>query len=98
MNLDFWRNVSIIWLALQLFIILVIPLAITYFAVRGMSFVLKKTPPVFHKAQEISGKVRATTDSAAERAVEPVIEANKKVTAAEVALRRLLRDTRSESK
>ncbi len=92
MDLDFWRDISIIWLALQLFVILILPLAATYFAVRGMHVALRKLPPLFHTAQEYSRKVRSTTETVAEKTVTPIIEVNKRATAAEVALRRLIRD------
>ncbi len=97
MDLDFWRDISIIWLALQLFVILILPLAATYFAVRGMNIALRKLPPLFHTAQEYSHKARSTTESVAEKVVEPVIEVNKRATAAEVALRRLFQDRKQST-
>lgn len=76
MSLAFWRDVSIVWLALQSFILLIVPLAISYFAVRGMRYVLAKLPPLFHQAQTFSSKARNKTEDVCDQIASPLISAH----------------------
>lgn len=73
MSLDFWRNVAVIWLCMQGFILLLIPLAIAFFMVKGINWVVAKTPPLFHKAQGYSRLVRDKTDLYADKVADPLI-------------------------
>ncbi len=76
MSLDFWRNVAVIWLCFQGFFLLLIPLAIAFFMVRGINWVVAKTPPLFHKAQGYSRLVRDKTDVYAGKVADPLIRAH----------------------
>ena len=76
MALDFWRNVAVIWLCMQGFVLLLIPLAIAYGMVLGINWVLAKTPPIFHKAQGYSRLVRDKTDLYAGKVADPLIRAH----------------------
>jgi hypothetical protein len=91
MSLDFWRNVAVIWLCFQGFILLLVPLAIAFVTVRGMGWVLKRVPPLFHKAQGYSGLMRSKTEAFADKAAEPVIRARSKSKQAATVLERLFR-------
>ena len=89
MSLEFWRNVAVIWLCLQAFIMLLIPLAISYLLVRGINWVVRKTPPIFHKGQEYSSLMRSKTEAYAEKAAAPVISAHARAAKVQTVLERL---------
>jgi hypothetical protein len=75
-SLDFWRDVAVIWLCIQGFFMLLIPLAIAFFMVRGINWVVAKTPPIFHKAQGYSRLMRNKTDLYAGKVADPLIRAH----------------------
>lgn len=91
MTLDFWRNVAVIWLCFQGFFLLLIPLAIAFLLVRGMGWVLDKTPALFIKAQGYSQQMRNKTEAVADKVAEPVIRARSRSTEVETVLDRLFR-------
>lgn len=94
MSLDFWRNVAVIWLCFQGFFMLLIPLALFYFLVRGMSWVLRKTEPLFHKAQGYSGQMRNKTEAIADKVAQPLITVHSKVRQTETIVDTIARDAR----
>ena len=73
MTLDTARNLSLIWLSLLCFIALVPPLAILYFAVRGMDWVTKKVKPLLLKAHQGSDLVQEQVESYSNQAARPLI-------------------------
>lgn len=75
MTLDLWRNISVIWLGLQLLVLCLIPVAIAFFAVRGMGWVLRKTPVGFERAQSLSKQMKGKTEAVSDRVAAPVIQA-----------------------
>ena len=89
-SLTFWADISVIWLSLLCFIGLMIPLAITFFAIRGMNLVLGKTPGLFQKAQSYSSLVRSHTESASERIAGPVVRAGSETAKFETTVHSLL--------
>ena len=89
-SLTFWTDISIIWLSLLCFIVLMIPLGVSYFAIRGMNVVLDKTPRLFQKAQSYSSTVRHHTESAGERIAGPVIRAGAETAQIETTVQSLL--------
>ena len=82
MDLAFWRDVSIVFLAIQTFILLIIPLAIFYFMVRGLNFLHVRLPRVLFRAQDISKEVRTRTEAVSERIADPLIKADREGTRA----------------
>ena len=36
MTLEFWRNLSVVWIAIHLFLLCLVPLGIAYLAVRSI--------------------------------------------------------------
>lgn len=77
MELGFWRDVAIVWLALLCFIGMVIPLVAGIFAVKGMHFLVERTPRLMIKAQGYSQIMRRQTDSASRKVAAPVIAAQR---------------------
>ena len=85
MSLDFWRNLSVVWIAIHAFVLFLIPTAIAYFTVRGIHWVLAKTKLGFTKAQGFSRQVNQKTEALSERVAAPVIAARSKVSRAQKA-------------
>lgn len=79
MNIPLWRDIAVVILALQLFIMLVIPLAIAFFMVKGINWVHAKLPPVWDKAHHYSGLVRDKTEEYSNVATEPVLRLRSRV-------------------
>jgi len=75
MSLAIWRDLAVVWLALLCFIGSLIPLVAFYFAVRGMSAVNRRVPPLLQKAQTYSRTARARTDDVSTRVAAPVMRA-----------------------
>ncbi len=78
MSLEFWRNVSVVWIAIHAFVLFLIPTVIAYFTVRGINWVLAKTKLGFSKAQGFSRQVNEKTEALSERVAAPVIAAHSK--------------------
>jgi uncharacterized iron-regulated membrane protein len=83
MSLEFWRNLSVVWIAIHAFVLFLIPTAIAYFLVRGINWVLAKTKLGFTKARGFSRQVNAKTEALSERVAAPVIAAHSKATRAQ---------------
>ncbi len=79
MSLEFWRNLSVVWIALHAFVLFLIPTVIAYFLVRGINWLLAKTKLGFSKAQGFSRQVNEKTEALSERVAAPVIAAHSKV-------------------
>lgn len=92
MGLEFWANISVVWLSLLCFIGTLIPLAAAYFAVRGMHIALGKSRSVFGAAQGYSRAIRDQTDLVSRKIAKPVIKAESEVAKAEEVLRSLTDD------
>lgn len=89
MSLEFWRNVSVVWIAIHAFVLFLIPTAIAYFLVRGINWLLAKTKVGFSKAQGFSRQVNQRTDAISERIAAPVIAAHSKAARVERTGKRL---------
>lgn len=82
MNLEFWTDVSIVFLAIETSILLIIPLVVLYFAVRGLNFLHIRLPRVLFRAQDISKEMRIRTEAMSERVVDPMVKADRESTRA----------------
>lgn len=89
MSLQFWANISAVWLALLCFIGTIIPVVVTYFAIRGMHAVLGKSRTALETAQDYSDKVRSKTDSISQRVARPMIRVESEVAKANKVIRDL---------
>ena len=78
MSLEFWRNVSVVWIAIHAFVLFLVPTAIAYFLVRGINWLLAKTKIGFTKAQSFSRQVNERTETISVRVAAPVIAAHSK--------------------
>ena len=96
MGLEFWTNISIIWLAFLAFIMGIIPLVILYFLVRGMMIVNRSVPRYLKLGQYYSGIARDQTRKVGEKAVEPVVQVYGQAARADAIARGLLPRTSSD--
>lgn len=97
MTIEFWRNVSVVWIALHMFILCLLPLGIAFLAARGMNWALGKAPVGFHRLQEISGRVRAKTEDTALTVTETVGKTQSRAATMQAKLNQTLRRRPSAS-
>ena len=97
MTLEFWRNISVVWIAIHLVLLCLVPLAVAFLAVRTMSWVLGRTSDGLQRLQDASGHARANTEEAAAQVTSAVIEGQSKVERVRATFRQLLRRSPSES-
>lgn len=90
MSLALWRDMAVVWLALLCFIGMVVPLAIAFFAVKGLGIVLDRTPALFGKARSVSRRVRAESDAGSRQVVTRIEAVQRRVQAVTGAVRRPL--------
>lgn len=75
MNLGFWRDLSVVLLCLEGFVLLLIPAAILFFAVKGMNALHRKLHEIFPKVQGVFRQVNRVTRQVTDKVAEPVIKA-----------------------
>jgi hypothetical protein len=73
-TLTFWTAASIILLALEMIVLMLIPGAILFFSIRGLWAMEKKMREVSPKVQGAFRQVNLMTHQAAEKVVAPVIK------------------------
>jgi len=79
MTLGTWRDIAIVLLAIQLFVMLVIPLVIAFFSMRGINWVHGKMPPLWEKAHHYSHLVRDKTGEISDQVAAPILRTRSKV-------------------
>lgn len=79
-GLEVWRDIAVVWLALLCFIGLLLPLAVTFVAVKGMHFAVERTPRLLRQAQGYSRTARNRVDAAAQQTAHQTIRASTAVT------------------
>jgi hypothetical protein len=90
-SLEQWRDVALVWLSFLCFIGLLIPLAISFFAVKGMHAAVDRTPRLLRQAQGYSRLMRNKVDDASHRIGEPMIQVKRQSKRYSTVLDRLLR-------
>ncbi len=93
MSLEFWRNLSVVWISIHLFLLCLIPLAIAFLAVHGMRKVLGGAQSGLENLQNASSQARAKTEEAAEKVTSAVIQGQSKGERAQATLKQLLQRT-----
>jgi hypothetical protein len=89
------RDIAIIWLALLCFIGMIVPLAVSIFAVKGMHAAVSRTPRLLRQVQGHTRKVRIQVDAASYHVAAPVIRVQRQSTRISTFLDRLLRRSAS---
>lgn len=76
MTLGNWRDLAIVLLAVEAFLLSLMPGAFLYFAVRGISFLIRKLRSVAPIVQGHFRKAATVTEEVSQKAVTPMIEAS----------------------
>ena len=76
MNLGFWRDLSVVLLCLEGFVLLLIPGAILFFLVKGMSALDRKLREIFPKVRGVFSRVNQVTRQVTDKVAAPVIKAS----------------------
>lgn len=89
-KLDFWANISTIWLVLMMFIMGILPLVVLYFAVRGMAIVNRAVPRYLKLTKYYTGIVRDQSHNVSQKVAEPLVRSYGESVRAETTVRNLL--------
>lgn len=93
MTLEFWRNLSVVWISIFFFLICLVPLAVAFLAVHGMRKVLSGAQSNLERLQHASSKARAKTEQAAAQVTSAVIQGQSKAEKSQATLKQLLQRT-----
>jgi hypothetical protein len=74
MNLPFWRDVALVLLIIEAFIMGLLPLVILYFAIKGMNWLTSKARYYLPLARSYVTRVEEATKRSSEMASAPLIE------------------------
>lgn len=91
MELALWRDFALVWLAFLCFLGLIIPLAVSIFAVKGMHAAVDRTPQLLRQVQGYTRAARTKVDVASTQIAEPVIQARKQSSRITTLLDRIFR-------
>lgn len=97
MELALWRDIAVVWLAFLCFIGMVIPLAVSLFAVKGMHAAVDRTPRLMRQLQGYSRALRNQVNTASQRVAEPVIQTRKQSTRLSTLITRIMPNPASTS-
>jgi hypothetical protein len=75
-TLAHWRDLSVILLAIPAFVLSLIPAALLYFCVRGMSMALKKLRTLAPQVQGYFGQTADITEKVSQKVAAPIISAS----------------------
>lgn len=76
-ELAFWRNVAVVVLSIQGFVVLIVLLALNYLLVRLMNTLHGKTEIYAHKVRTLTHTVNERTQVYSEKSIKPVLAAHK---------------------
>ena len=96
MEIEFLRNLAIIWLSLFCIVGGIVPIVGLYFAIRGMSAATSGMPRLLGNAQSKTRSIRATTDRLSDRVAAPVLSTQQKVIQAGETVRALSTSVQSQ--
>jgi hypothetical protein len=74
MNLPFWRDVALVLLIIEAFILGLLPIAILYFAIKGMNWLTSKARHYLPLARSYVKRIGGVTERTSEMASAPLIE------------------------
>ncbi len=87
MSLSQWADVAVVFLAIQAFILMLAPLVLFYFLIRGMNMAGGALPRYIKRAQSLTRTVRDRTDQASEKIAAPLLKMRKGGARVETAVR-----------
>jgi hypothetical protein len=94
-QLAFWRNISLVVLALQCVVMIVVLVVVNYALVRVMSTMQAKTSTLARKTQMVSGTINERTQTYSRKTVAPIVAANLAASRYYTFLHALIRPNRS---
>lgn len=90
MEVTFWRDVAVVWLALFCFIGLLIPLALLYFTVRGVNALHHLLYRLTQQGQGLSAQTRRQVTQVSARVDEQAVRIQGQTQRVETLVRKLL--------
>jgi len=90
MEVTFWRDVAVVWLALFCFVGLLIPLVILYFSVRGVNALHEWLYRLTQQGQRLSGQARQQVTQASARIDEQAVRIQGQTRQVETLVRKVL--------
>jgi hypothetical protein len=92
MGLSFWRDLAVVFLAVETTVLLTVLVVAFYFAIRGLNAAHVRLPRLLFRVQDVSRTVRTKTEVAGEKIGAPIIKTQRSVTKAEATVQALLSD------
>ena len=90
MEVTFWRDVAVVWLALFCFIGLLIPLVVLYFSVRGVNALHDLLYRLTQQGQRLSGQARRQVTQVSARVDEQAVRIQGQTRRVETLVQKLL--------
>ena len=87
MDLRTWTDIAVVFLAIQCFVIMLIPLVLTFFMVRGMNMANSALPQYLIKAQGYSRIMRDQTVNVSDKIAAPLVQARAQQARVEMSVR-----------
>lgn len=89
MGVEFWRDLAVVWLSLLCLVMLILPVVVLYFAVRGMGAVNAAAPRFLHKAQSYTQMAKVQTNQMSEKVAQPIVRAQSRASKMSTTIRSL---------
>lgn len=86
MTLSQWADVAVVFLSIQAFILMLVPLVLFYFLIRGMNMAGGAMPGYMKRAQSFTRMVRDRTRGVSDKIAEPILKAHVKTMQAEATI------------
>lgn len=90
-QLQFWTNISVIWLSFLCFVGAIVPLVMAFYAIRGMNVVLRRSRSYLSIGQSYSGQIRRQVENGSAVITRPVIAVNRNVARVDAAFKQFVR-------
>ncbi len=75
MNLGFWRDISVVLLVLEAFVLTLLAGVVLYFLGRGVTILLREIPNFFTRIREVQASILSTVSRITDRIVAPAFAA-----------------------
>jgi len=73
MDLGFWRDISVVLLVIEAFVLSLVAGVIVYAIGRGITYLLREIPKVFAQIRDILAQVQTVVTQITDRAISPVL-------------------------
>jgi len=86
-SLSQWADVAVVFLSIQAFVLMLVPLVLFYFLIRGMNIAGGAMPRYMKQAQSFTRIVRDRTQDASEKIAAPILKTRAKGVRMETTIR-----------